>query len=178
LKKSLENNPDGNAGNLLAWISQQLMDSLQQKLSPDSGEFGVKDGMDIALCCLDQQSNTLTFSGSHAPLYMIRDGKLIETRGDNNFVGRVMPGETYNTHTITLKKGDRLYLFSDGYTDQKGGPKNKKFYQAPFQKQLLDIHQKPMDEQKEILNNLLIAWQGKNDQVDDILVFGLQIKTE
>ncbi|HIN39101.1 MAG TPA: hypothetical protein EYM84_02370, partial [Flavobacteriales bacterium] len=175
LKKSLENNPDGDPGNLLAWISQQLMDSLQQHLSPDSGEFGVKDGMNIALCCYDPKSKTLAFSGSHTPLYMIRGGKLTETRGDNNFVGRVVPREVYNTHTIPLKKGDRFYTFSDGFADQKGGPKKKKFYQGAFQKKLLDIHQKPMEEQKDILNNTLIAWQGNNDQVDDILIFGIQV---
>jgi len=176
LNHALDHHPNGDPGTLLAWTSQQLMDSLQQRVDPETGEFGVKDGMDIALCCMDRKSQTLSFSGAHARLYMIRDGKLTETRGNNNYIGRVVAGEIYRTHTLPLQKGDRLYLFSDGYADQKGGPNNKKFYYPPFQKQLLDIHQKPMEEQKEALENTLTAWQGANSQVDDILVFGLQIK--
>ena len=175
LNRSLENSHDNMPEKLLAWISQQLMDNLGQRLAPDSGEFGVKDGMDIALCCLDEKSLVLSFAGSHSPLYLIRNGELSETKGDKNFIGRVIEKEVYNTHTIPLKKGDRLYLFSDGYADQKGGPKNKKFYYPPFKQLLLEIHQSPMDEQKEILNNTLIAWRGDNDQFDDILIFGIQV---
>jgi serine phosphatase RsbU (regulator of sigma subunit) len=178
LNHALNHYPKGDPGTLLAWTSQQLMESLQQRMDPKSGEFGVKDGMDIALCCYDREKQTLSFAGSHAPLYIIRDGRLIVTRGDNNYMGRVMEGEVYQTHINNLEEGDRVYLFSDGYADQKGGPRNKKFYYPPFQQLLIDNHQKPMDEQKEILKNTLTTWQGDNSQVDDILVFGLQLNMD
>ena len=175
LNHALDQHPNGEPAELLAWTSEQLMDSLQQRLDPHSGEFGVKDGMDIALCCYDKKEQTLSYSGAHSPLYLVKDGKLAITKGDNNYMGRVMPGETYQTHTIQLQGEERIYLFTDGYADQKGGKKNKKFYYPPFQKLLMDNHKRPMKEQKENLENTLKAWQGKNSQIDDILVMGIQL---
>ena len=76
---------------------------------------------------------------------------------------------------MKLMKDDILYLFSDGYPDQKGGAKNKKFYYAPFRELLLKVHQLPMEEQSKQLDKTITQWKGNNEQIDDILVFGVKI---
>ena len=84
-------------------------------------------------------------------------------------------GRNFNRKEFKIEKSDRFYAFSDGYIDQFGGNKNKKFLRKNFTELLLKIHQKPMIEQKEILNKTVESWRGSLEQVDDILVLGVQI---
>ena len=172
--------PDSNPSRILQEVSLRLLKLLAknqdtEKKQNKSRSWRVKDGMDIAMCLINKTSLTLHFSGAHNPLYLIRDSKLIEYKGDRLFIGDPKPSDTFTNHEIKLKKGDCLYLFSDGFCDQRGGPQLKKFFYAPFQELLIKIHQKPMKEQKEILDNTFINWMGNFDQVDDVTVFGLKI---
>jgi len=141
-----------------------------------SGEGYMRDGMDIALCSLDEKNMTLEFSGAHNPVYIVRGGQILETECDPFSIGSFVNGEKeFTNHTIQLEKGDCLYLFSDGYVDQFGGPKGKKFLRKQFRMLLLQINHLPMAEQKWRLAETLDRWQSHHDQVDDILVMGIRI---
>lgn len=149
-----------------------IIRSLGQK-----GEAGeAKDGMDMVLCRLDKKQNKLSFAGAHNSLYLFRDGELIEYRGSSRpvgyFVGRNIP---FEKEEIEIQKGDMLYLFSDGYADQFGGPRGKKFMFRNFKKLLLSIHDKNMTEQQKILDKTLKDWMKGYGQVDDICVMGVRI---
>lgn len=140
-----------------------------------SGEK-VSDGMDISLCTIDPGKSKLSYAGAFNPLYHIRDGSLTEVKADKIMIGS-LSGEdaVFTEHAVELQKGDVFYLFSDGYADQFGGPKGKKFKYKTLQQLLVDIHSKPMHEQHEILKNTIEAWQGGLEQVDDILIIGFRI---
>jgi serine phosphatase RsbU (regulator of sigma subunit)/HAMP domain-containing protein len=146
-------------------------------LRPVDGETYMRDGMDIALCTIDQKNMTLEFSGAHNPVYIIRNGELITVESDPFSIGSYINNEReFTNHNVNLKEGDCLYIFSDGYADQFGGPKGKKFMRKRFRELLLEISHLPMPEQKWRLMDTLDRWQGNQDQVDDILVIGIRIE--
>lgn len=171
-----------NPGEILKIASDKIIALLQDKESQvvESGdgskiEWEVKDGMDIALCSLNKDSLQLQYAGAHNPLYVLRDGELTEYRGDRLFIGNTTESTVFKTHEIQLKKGDMLYVFSDGFVDQRGGPENKKFYYQPFQEMLVEIHQKDMDEQQAHLDKVFTDWVGNHEQIDDVIIFGVRI---
>jgi serine phosphatase RsbU (regulator of sigma subunit) len=132
--------------------------------------------MDIALCTIDPATMMLEFSGAHNPVYIIRDNELIELESDPFSIGAYVNGEReYTNHSFQLQKNDCLYLFSDGYMDQFGGPKGKKFMRKQFRTTLIQMHTLRMPEQKWRLAETLEKWQGDNEQVDDVLVIGVRI---
>ena len=135
----------------------------------------VKDGMDIALCALNFSTNQLQFSGANNPLYIIRENELIEIKGDKQHIGKHHKESNFTNHIISLKKDDCIYLFSDGYADQFGGPKGKKFMYKQFKSLLLKTSQLPLDQQKEVLNNTFENWRGDLEQIDDVCVIGIKI---
>lgn len=158
-------------------ILDALNEGVTKALRQTRISSSVKDGMDIALVSIDENKNQAEFSGAYNPLYLIRDGELIQYKPDKFPIGGYM-GEklkNYSRNTIELKSGDVLYIFSDGYADQFGGPKERKFMVKRFRELLLKIHEEPMAEQKEILNQILEDWRGELDQIDDILVIGIRI---
>jgi serine phosphatase RsbU (regulator of sigma subunit) len=163
--------PD-NAAAILDRLRDEVITTLKQK--GNRGE--AKDGMDMALCIIDKKAGQLMYSGANNPLYLIRDDNLIKIEADK------MPIGIYSTflvpftnQTIEIKKGDHLYLFSDGFADQFGGPYGKKFMYKPFQDLINQNHTKPMDQQKEILDNTFEEWRGEREQIDDVMVIGLRI---
>lgn len=160
------------SADILNELREKVVSSLQQ-----TGRFDeAADGMDIALCIFDQNSNELQFAGAHNPLYIIRNGTLIETKGDRMPIGFSLRINKNFTHqTIGIYPGDLLYLFSDGYPDQFGGESGMKLRLKQFQNILLEIHHKPLHEQKEILFQRHIEWKGKYDQIDDICIVGIKI---
>jgi len=131
----------------------------------------------MALCILDLKSKTAEFAGANNPMYLIRDDKLIKYKGDRFPIGAFEGSEPqlFKNNEIDLSGGDCLYLFSDGYADQFGGPENKKFMSKKFEDLLLEINREPMEVQKEKLHSRLDEWKGSNEQVDDILVIGIRI---
>jgi len=101
---------------------------------------------------------------------------LDETKADRQPIGfHYEEKKPFTNHKIQLQKGDTLYIFSDGYADQFGGPKHKKFYYPPFQQLLVDIHQKTMEEQKQILDDTIEKWKGDGEQIDDICIIGVRV---
>ena len=154
-----------------------ILQHLDQGVHHTLSQHGSTDGMDLALCSINLNTNELQYAGAHNPIYYVRNGKLIEHKGDNIFIGNNFEekNKAFTSHSIQLEKGDCLYLFSDGYADQFGGPKGKKFKYKALQKLLLSIQEKPMQQQKEILNSALAEWQGDLEQVDDICVIGVRI---
>jgi len=163
-------------------ILDQLRDNIIIALSQTGAEGEQKDGMDMGLCVIDFDKKNMEFAGAHNSLYMIRDDELTETKADRMPVAHYEKLDNFTGHTIDLKKGDRFYMFSDGYPDQFGGPRGKKYMSKTFKNQLLSIREKPMTEQKEILDKTIEEWKaipdpdGKpHEQVDDIIVVGIHI---
>ena len=148
-----------------------------------------KDGLDICFCAL--QGNKLSYSGANNPLWIVRDiasasefddvealknekYKLVEIPPDKQPIGTQPNPHPFTLRTLELKKGDSVYLFTDGYADQFGGPKRKKFKYKTLGELLLSIHDKAMEEQKHTLNSTIEKWMGDLEQIDDILVIGLR----
>jgi phosphoserine phosphatase RsbU/P len=158
-------------------ILDELNKGVITTLNENKSSGSIKDGMDMSLCILDLKANKAEFAGANNPMYMIRDRILIKHKGDRFPIG-AFEGEQpqlFKNNEIDLAEGDLLYLFSDGYADQFGGPDNKKFMYKKFEDLLLEIHEKPMEVQKESLLARLNEWKGTNEQVDDILVIGIKI---
>jgi serine phosphatase RsbU (regulator of sigma subunit) len=135
----------------------------------------VKDGMDISLCVYDTKNKTLQWSGANNPIWLLRDGTFREIKGDKQPIGKFYNKKPFSSHSIALNGDDRLYLFSDGYADQFGGLKGKKFKYAQLRELLLSIHKQSMDEQLKNLKDVFQKWKGKLDQVDDVCVIGIKI---
>lgn len=145
-----------------------------EALHKDRDQF-VRDGMDMALCAFDPERMTLDYAGANCPLYLLRDGEVVSYPPDKRPIGGFDLGDLgFTDHRIQLRKGDVIYIFSDGYADQFGGPNGKKFLYRRFRDLLVDIHEKPMDRQKGLLLEALNQWRGAQEQVDDILVIGMR----
>jgi serine phosphatase RsbU (regulator of sigma subunit) len=131
--------------------------------------------MDIALCSL--QGNNLQYAGAHNPLWIIRNGQdeVEEIKADKQPIGKFENSSPYNTKTVELFKGDTFYVFSDGFADQFGGPKGKKFMSGKFKKLLLSIQDKPIALHKELLDKAFEDWKGDLEQLDDVCVIGVRV---
>lgn len=154
-----------------------MSDGINQQLGMTSGASDVKDGMDMALVCIDRDTNKLTFAGARNPLYFYRDGVLEEIKATKMSVGYNSRKAVANFEhlEIDLQKGDRLYMFSDGFPDQKGGPKGKKFYYRPFREILQGSGNQPMEFQRSLLETTIVEWMDGAEQLDDMLVLGIEI---
>ncbi len=139
----------------------------------EKSDEAVKDGMDIAICSLS--GNKLQYAGANNPLWIIRNREIIETKANKQPIGQFDNPSSYTTHTIKLQKGDSIYVFSDGYVDQFGGEKGKKFKAQAFRKLLLSIQEKTMEEQKIIINEAFETWKGSLEQIDDVCIIGVRI---
>jgi len=156
-------------------ILQYLDKEVNNTINPGDETDTVKDGMDMTLICYSRKEKLLEFSGAYNPIYIVRKGELIETKGDRFAIGRTVGDnmkKVFTNHEIKIMDGDTIYLFSDGYADQFGGISGKKFKSGPMKELLLNIQDKSMEEQKMILNSTLEAWRGNIEQIDDILVIG------
>lgn len=138
-------------------------------------EKDIKDGMDISLCCLNTKNNELLWSGANNPLWYIRENNLNEIKGDKQPIGKNDNPKPFTSHTVQLQKQDTIYIFTDGYPDQFGGEKNKKFKYKPLKNLLVEIHQKPLEIQKGILQQHFTSWKGNTEQTDDVLIIGVQV---
>ena len=138
----------------------------------EKSDEDVKDGMDIALCSLKE--NQLQYAGAHNPLWLIRNGNLIETKADKQPIGKFSNAISFTTHNIQLQKGDNIYIFSDGYADQFGGDKGKKFKTKALKELIIKIHDKPMEEQRFDLENVFENWKKDLHQLDDVCIIGVK----
>lgn len=157
-----------------------ILDSVRKgiiaSLNPEGSEEESKDGMDCVLCAFDFDDMKLEFAAANNPLWFVRDGKMLEFQPDKMPVGKSPKEEQpFSVQTMELKKGDIIYMFTDGYADQFGGEKGKKFKYKQLQELLLANHSKSMEQQKQILETTLEKWRGNLEQVDDILLIGVKI---
>ena len=145
-------------------------------VNPEGSSEEGKDGMDTVFCRFDLQKMELEYSAANNSFYIIRNGELLVFKPDKMPVGKHIGIEKpFTRTTIPIEKGDCIYTFSDGYVDQFGGPKGKKFQSKQLKELFLANCHKPMSIQKEILNNTLQQWKGSEEQVDDILVVGIRV---
>ncbi|OFZ13803.1 MAG: hypothetical protein A3D92_12465 [Bacteroidetes bacterium RIFCSPHIGHO2_02_FULL_44_7] len=139
----------------------------------EKSEEVVHDGMDIALCRL--QGKELKYAGANNPLLVIRRGEVIEFKANKQPIGRFEGEESFRTHTVYLQEGDCVYLFTDGFGDQFGGGAGKKFKPGNFRTLLLELQDKCMEEQGQLVATRFEEWKGELDQVDDVCIFGFRI---
>ncbi len=140
----------------------------------EDGKALIKDGVEMSICVIDRKSMQMEFSGAFLPVYIVRDDKLIEIKGDKQNVIQSNPGVTFNRSSFKLQKGDILYLFSDGYADQFGGPDNKKFMYRRLRHILLTISKYPLADQQSILEETIATWMRDFEQIDDMMILGVR----
>ncbi len=155
----------------LAMLRRKVINAMQQT----DAETG--DGMDIVLCAFDAAKKELSAACANNPLWLIRDENITVVAPDKFPVG-IFPGEPrrFTAHAVSLQPGDMIYMFTDGFADQFGGPRGKKFSYKQLRELLLHIHKLPMETQKAELEKAFLEWKGKDEeQVDDVLVVGIRI---
>ena len=172
---------------ILQHLDTGVTDTLRQ-----SGDDSIKDGMDLSLCTYDPESLMLQYAGAFNNLWIVRrnissdytlrtgqelffEEHLLEIKADKFPIGSNLDGvaDNYTNHTFRLQKGDCVYLYSDGFADQFGGPKGKKFKYNALKKLLVSIHQLSPEEQKQKLLQEFESWRGNLEQIDDVLVMGV-----
>ncbi|TAL71175.1 MAG: hypothetical protein EPN88_05930 [Bacteroidetes bacterium] len=166
-------------------ILQSLRENIISSLKQEGSFEGTKDGMDISLCSVDISKKKLWYSGANNPLFIIRKEdsgyEVIERKGDNMPVGFYSRMDKFTSHEIDLKKGDTIYLFSDGFLDQFGGPEGRKFMKPRFKQMLLDNQSLDMISQKDVFNKTLEEWikctsdgAASYGQIDDVILLGVR----
>jgi len=157
----------------------EIIDHLREKIKLTLGQTDEgstqKDGMDLAICIIDTDKKQIQYSGAYNPLYVIRKGELDIIKADRQPVAVYFKESSFTNHIVDVKPGDKFYMFSDGYPDQIGGPKQRKFMTKNFKTLLLENHQLPMEDQKQILQKAIDEWKGDSMQIDDILVVGFEL---
>lgn len=140
-------------------------------------EEEIKDGMDVALCALNWQTGELQYAGANNPLWIIRKGaeEVEETKADKQPIGKYGEEKPFTNHSIKLEKGDSLYIFSDGYPDQFGGEKGKKYKSGKLKRFLLSIQDKDMRTQRQLMTEEFENWRGEIEQIDDVCVIGVKV---
>jgi serine phosphatase RsbU (regulator of sigma subunit) len=158
-------------------ILEFLNTELPRKLKRENNELILKDSMDIAICSVDSNKKKLIFSGALIPFMLIRNQSIISIKSDYTSIGSSTKvfSKPFSQHIVDLKTGDWIYLYSDGYMDQIGGEKKKKFMRNHFQKTLLTLSQFNGEVQLSELDNIFTHWKGNNEQIDDVLILGLKV---
>ena len=157
-------------------ILNHIREEIIASLNPEGSEEESKDGMDCILAAFDFTNNKLDYAAANNSFYIARDGGLISCVADKMPVGKSpKEKESFTLHTVDLKKGDVVYMLTDGLPDQFGGPKGKKFKYKQLEDILLGNCLKPMDDQKKSLNDAFDSWKGNLEQVDDVLLIGIRV---
>ncbi len=172
LNEIVANNRSLQANKVLNLLRKKVITSLHQ-----TGKEGeATDGMDIAFCILNKNRKTMQYAGAYNPLLISQNGELQEYRANRMPIGIYYGDEVlFTNHVINVEKGDAVYVFSDGFSDQFGGPEGAKYKKSNLKKLLTDIYHRPMIEQHNILETELAKWQGSLDQIDDITIIGIRI---
>ena len=172
LNRALKEQKETVPGRVLDRMNEGVSETFRQQF----GNTTVRDGMDVALCALDRNAMKLFFAGANNPVYILRNGQVSEIKGDKFPIGNYGEEQhSFATHEYDLQKGDRIYIFSDGYADQFGGPKGKKFKYQQLKECLVRISDRPMNEQKVELDRVFEEWKGELEQVDDVCMIGVKV---
>lgn len=158
-------------------ILQEMRKHIIENLHQGNETVSSQDGMDASVYVIDSETKVLEYAGANSRLVIVHKGELVELRGDKMPVSTHFAHnqDTYTNNTFSLSKGDMIYTFSDGYIDQFGGDDNKKFKMSRFRNLLLEIADKSMPEQRDIVNEVFDEFKGNNPQTDDIVVMGVRV---
>lgn len=163
-----------NAGIILNLLRDQLIETLRL----EGNRAKANDGMDIALVVFNHNTNTIQYAGAKRPLYIIRNGEITVMQPDKMPIGSFVNEKMVFTEKyIHIEPNDSLYIFSDGFTDQFGGIKNRKFMSKHFQEMLLGHYTEPMETQEIIYESVFENWKGKREQTDDVLLIGVRMRS-
>jgi ligand-binding sensor domain-containing protein/serine phosphatase RsbU (regulator of sigma subunit) len=174
LNEIISTEEEKNAGEIL----DRLQVAVRKALKQDRESIQSKDGMDLALVSIDYAQNKIEYAGAKRPLYMVeKNGELQELKADKQSIGGMQIEEQFKftNHQIALNKGTRVYLFTDGFVDQFGGANQKKYSTKRLKEQIITIQDKNIKEQGFILQQSITSWMGKEEQVDDILLIGIEV---
>jgi serine phosphatase RsbU (regulator of sigma subunit) len=155
---------------ILNELRAEVIRALKQSVEDDK----VKDGLDMAVCVIDFRESKIHFAGANSPMVLVRGDEITQFRGDKMPVSIHYNMHPFTKQSISLQKGDCLYMFTDGYCDQFGGPDQKKFRSSRLKARLVEISALPMMAQGERLDNLFEEWRGDNPQVDDVAMVGIR----
>lgn len=167
---ALTNQDLNTAGQALGFIDEGFKELLNKE-----GGSGQNHGMDAALCAFNIDKNELYYAGARNPLVIIRNGEVIEYKGDKRGVGEKDSSGPFSDHKVEIQKGDALYMFSDGFIDQFGGEKGKKLKYKPFKELLVANYDNPMASQLELYNTFYENWKGNLEQLDDVCILGIRV---
>jgi serine phosphatase RsbU (regulator of sigma subunit) len=157
-------------------ILHELNNGVKEALKQNDSDSTSRDGMDIALCVIDENRNMLNYAGANRMLYKISKGVLTDYAPTKTAIGGFTPlNYTFRNHEITFETGDVFYMFSDGFADQFGGPKGKKYMIKKLKSFLINIWNDPLEIQKEKIGKEFHSWKGSHEQVDDVLVIGVRV---
>jgi len=173
LNRTVNNSEIATPADALNFINREIKKTLNQK----AYEAAIRDGMDIALSVIDFKNLSLSFAGANNPLYIVRAGEMLELKATKQPITASTDSEPFpfTNETFDLQKGDTIYLFTDGFADQFGGEKGKKFMYKRFRESLISVQHLNMDEQKKKLYDIFLDWRGELEQVDDLLVIGIRV---
>lgn len=158
-------------------ILEQLREQVIRSLHQTGREGESKDGMDLALCIYDKEKKQIQYSGAYNSLYHIRNRDLTEIKADRMPIAiHWNTDQTFTNHEIQIESGDTIYIFSDGYADQFGGPEGKKFMYKQFRDLLLSVQDYSMEKQKDVLEKNFDEWKGESPQIDDVIVIGVRFQ--
>jgi serine phosphatase RsbU (regulator of sigma subunit) len=163
-----------------AAILDKLHEGIIHSLRQAESEKNNQDGMDLSLCVLDKNSGSLQFAGAMNPVYMVQSGEVVTLEPTLKAIGGIerrkkLAAIGFESQTIKLEKGTHVYLTSDGYMDQFGGPEQLKFNLPKFKELLLSLKNKSMADQKNAMDKALQDWKGSGKQIDDVLVVGFTV---
>lgn len=172
LNQTIIDNKIYNPSAILLEVDKLLNVTLKQN---KEREYGVQDGMDLSLLKVNKAKKEIIITSAKRPVVFIREKQMQDFKGSKYSLGGMRTGDkTFEEITINYKEDDILYFFTDGYHDQFGGEKGKKFSSKKLKELLFNIHTKPVDTQKDILNSEIIKWTGNLEQVDDMCVVGIR----
>lgn len=167
-----------NSGNTLLKPAE-ILNELRHRIITELGQTGKsgesQDGMDISLCSINLKTLSCEWAGANNPLWIIREGKIIEYKADKQPIGYFPEQKPFTNNTPDLRKGDTIYMYTDGFADQFGGPKGKKYLYKQLERLILSANSDPLAKQKEALNDSFQTWKGNLEQVDDVCVIGIKI---
>jgi serine phosphatase RsbU (regulator of sigma subunit) len=158
---------------ILDELRNSIIATMNKNISVESDEK-IRNGMDISLCCWDLTTNELSFSGANNPIFIYRNGELIEFKPDKQPIGVYKRMTPFTKQTLQIQKGDKIYSFSDGYPDQMNEQESR-LKIANFKTLILDTAKIKTADQKIIFEATYEKWKGNYDQIDDVVLIGVEI---